>query len=93
MILLTKIEKNRHDRGYLCVIFEVRTKVGPLLHAENTGASDVMRWDMSWISNDRIRLKSSDIGSYDWIRQPDGSWQKETASTGAKDSVPRYGAG
>jgi hypothetical protein len=61
----------------LCVIFEVRDTSGRILHTENTLASDRMRWYMSWVSNDRIRLKSSDIGTYYWQRRADGSWQKE----------------
>lgn len=78
MTLRTRVEHSRSDPGaYLCVIFEVRDMAGRVLHSENTRASDVMRWDMSWITNERIRLKSSDIGTHYWRRQADGSWVKE----------------
>jgi hypothetical protein len=78
MVLLTDIEHSRKDPvTYLCVVFEIRDASGHVLHAENTGASDRMRWDLSWVSNDRIRLRSSDIGTYYWQRQPDGRWKKE----------------
>jgi len=78
MTLHTRVEQSRSDpRTYLCVIFEVRDKSGRVLHSENTGASDRMRWEMSWVTNERIRLKSSDIGTYYWRRQADQRWVKE----------------
>ena len=36
-----------------------------------------MRWETSWVTNERIRLKSSDIGTHYWRRQADGRWVKE----------------
>jgi hypothetical protein len=78
MTLHTRIEQSRSDPTlYLCVIFEIRDRSGCILHTENTRASDVMRWEMSWVDNDRIRLRSSDIGTYEWVRQADGRWLKE----------------
>lgn len=81
MTLHTRIERSRRDPGaYLCVILEIRDRSGRVLHSENTRASDAMRWDVSWISNDRIRLESSDIGTYDWRKQPGGGWVREPAA-------------
>ncbi len=78
MTLHTRIEQSKADpAAYLCVVLEIRDPTGRVLHSENTRASDVMRWDMAWVANDRIRLKSSDIGTYDWHRQDDGRWVKE----------------
>jgi hypothetical protein len=78
MTLHTRVEQSQKDRGaYLCIVFEIRDASGRVLHSENTRASDVMRWDMFWITNDRIGLKSSDIGTFYWQRQADGSWKKE----------------
>jgi hypothetical protein len=78
MTLHTRVEQSRSDlSSYLCVIFEVRDKSGRVLHSENTRASDRMRWEMSWVTNERVRLKSSDIGTHDWRRQADGKWVKE----------------
>jgi hypothetical protein len=75
--LHTRIEQSRADPGaYLCVIFEIRDRSGRVIHAENTRASDRMRWKLSWVSNDRIRLNSSDIGTYEWKRLADGTWSK-----------------
>ena len=80
MMLHTRIEQSRVDpRAYLCVVFEIRDGSGRVLHAENTRASDRMRWNMSWVSDDRIRLESSDIGTYYWRKQADGGWVKEQA--------------
>ena len=89
MMLHTRIEQSRQDPvAYLCVIFEIRDRSGRLLYSENTRASDTMRWNVSWISNDRIRLESSDIGSYDWQKQPGGGWVREPAT---KSPVGRPG--
>ncbi len=78
MSLITRIEESRQDPGaFLCVVFAIRDRSGRILHEENTGASDRMRWDLSWDSNERIRLKSSDIGTYHWQRQRDASWKEE----------------
>jgi hypothetical protein len=80
MILHTRIERSRQDPvAYLCVIFEIRDPSGRLLYSENTRASDTMRWNVSWVANDRIRLVSSDIGTYDWQKQPGGGWVREPA--------------
>jgi hypothetical protein len=85
MTLHTRIERSRQDpAAYLCVAFEIRDASGRVLHAENTRASDRMRWDLSWVSNDRIRLRSSDIGTYDWRRQPDGRWSKDEPRTSGR---------
>jgi hypothetical protein len=91
MTLHTSIEQSRDDPGaYLCVILEIRDRDGKVLHSENTRASDVMRWDLSWISDDRIRLKSSDIGTHDWQRKDDGRWSKEGSGTGADEREPSH---
>jgi len=78
LTLQTSIEHSRSDPGaYLCVVFEIRDRAGKVLHRENTRASNNSRWSMRWIGNDRIRLDSGDIGTYDWTRQPDGTWKKQ----------------
>jgi hypothetical protein len=78
MTLHTRIERSKADLvTYLCVIFEIRDRTGRVTHTENTRASDRMRWNLSWVSNDRIRLKSSDIGTFEWKRLADGRWVKE----------------
>ena len=80
MTLHTRIEQSRKDPiTHLCVVFEIRDGSGRILHTENTGASNTMRWKMAWVANDRIRLESSDIGTYEWKRQANGSWVKEQA--------------
>jgi len=78
MNLVTSVEQSRQDpQAYLCVVFEIRDQTGKTLYRENTHASVRMRWNMSWASNDRIRLDSSDIGTHYWTKQPDGSWKKD----------------
>ena len=78
MTLHTRIERSKADLvTYLCVIFEIRDRSGRVIHTENTRASDRMRWKLSWVSNDRIRLNSSDIGTNEWKRLADGTWVKD----------------
>jgi hypothetical protein len=80
MTLHTRVNQSRDDPGaYLCIIFEIRDRSGRVLHSENTRASDLMRWDMAWVSDDRVCLESSDIGTSCWRKQPDGFWVKEQA--------------
>jgi hypothetical protein len=77
MSLHTWIEESKSNpTTYLCVVFRIRDARGRFLHEENTHASDGMRWRMSWISNECVRLDSSDIGTCFWEIQPDGSWSK-----------------
>ena len=77
MALLTSVEKSKTNPAlYLCVTFEVRDKAGRLLAKENTRASDASAWNLSWDSIDRIKLESSDIGTYFWDRQADGTWKR-----------------
>lgn len=78
LTLVTDVEHSRADpRIYLCVIFEIRDRSGKVVHRENTRASDLSQWQMSWVSAEKIRLESSDIGTYYWTKQPDGTWKKE----------------
>jgi hypothetical protein len=78
MTLHTWVERSRADPvAYLCVVFEIRDREKRVIHTENTRASDRMRWKLFWISNDRIRLESSDIGTYEWRRRADGTWAKD----------------
>ena len=89
MTLHARIEQSRNDPvTYRCVIFEIRDGSGRILHTENTRASDTMRWKMSWVSDNRIRLESSDIGTYEWIRQADGDWVREEATKSSTGDHP-----
>ncbi|MDB6022561.1 MAG: hypothetical protein JWQ04_2418 [Pedosphaera sp.] len=77
MVLMTSIDQSKEDpKTYLCVVFEIRDQSGKVIHKENTRASAASKWNMSWISNEEIELKSSDIGDYRWKKQPNGNWQK-----------------
>ena len=88
LTLHTHIEQRRDDpTAYGCVVFEIRDSTGRLLHTENTRASDFMRWNMTWLADDHILLKSSDIGARHWRRQPDGSWAKEVAGSPPGDGI------
>ena len=70
-------QQSTNNRVLQLVMFEIRDQAGKVLHREDTRASDAMRWGMAWVSNERIELKSSDIGTYYWSRQHDGTWRKE----------------
>jgi hypothetical protein len=89
MTLNTRIEQSRSDPAtHLCVIFEIRDSSGRILHSENTRASDAMSRRMSWVGDDRIRLESSDIGTYHWRRQAGGGWMKEQAEKSSAGGNP-----
>ena len=78
LVLATSVERNRADpRKYLYVVFEIRDRKGKVLHSENTAASHLSQWQMSWVSTNKVKLESSDIGNYTWTKQADGSWKKE----------------
>ena len=78
LTLVTYVEQSRaKPRAYQCVVFEIRDRSGAILHTENTRASDLSRWQMTWVSSDRLRLESSDIGTHYWAKQPDGTWRKQ----------------
>ena len=84
MTLHTRVEQSQSDpRLYRCVIFEIRDGSGRVLHTENTRASDLSRWTVSWVGNDRIHLESSDIGAYEWRRQTDSRWLRALAQSSA----------
>jgi hypothetical protein len=65
----------------------IRNRAGRVLHTENTKASDVMSWKLSWVDDDRIRLESSDRGTHEWKRQDDGSWLKEQLESATADRL------
>ena len=77
LVVVTSVEKRKADpKIYLCVIFEIRDRAGKVLHKENTHASDVSKWSIAWLSTNKIQLDSSDIGTYVWEKQSDGTWKK-----------------
>jgi hypothetical protein len=78
LILRTRIETSRKDvRAYRCVMIQIRDRTGMILHEENTRASNTMRWDISWESNQSLRLVSADIGTLRWTKHPDRTWRKQ----------------
>jgi hypothetical protein len=78
LTLVTSVEHSRADPvTYRCVVFEIRDRVGKVLHRENTRASELSRWQMTWVSTNTIKLESSDIGTYAWSKQVHGTWKKQ----------------
>ena len=77
-VLVTSIEESKIDPTlYGCVILEIKDSQNHVIHQENTRASSFQRWNIRWLSNDKIELQSSDIGKLIWIRTQDGKWQKQ----------------
>lgn len=62
------------------VYFEVLNSKGDLLCKINTAASAYHRWAAEWVANDKILLKSSDMGDYYWIKASENEWQKQPAN-------------
>ncbi len=83
-----------NPRQYLCVRIRIEDAAGRVEMDEQTGASHVMRWSVGWSGNDRVILRSSDIGPLGWRLGPDGTWKPlppndpaivEAGRTGPKD--------
>lgn len=75
--LVPTINQSQNDpTKYLCVHFAIMDAKGKVLHQEQTSASSRMKWSLNWQGNDKIVLKSADIGTYTWQRQPDGKWKR-----------------
>ena len=70
---------------YLCVFLRVYGPDGDIEKTINTHASDVHKWEVSWISDQVVRMESSDIGTTHFTRQEDGSW----AASYPQTSQPR----
>lgn len=68
-------DKNNHET-YLLVYIEIQdTKSGETLFQVLTRASNRMRWSVSWVGNNTVRLDSSDIGFYCWTDRA-GKWNE-----------------
>ena len=74
--LVITVDANRDDpTRYLTLIFEVRDKATQaILHRQQTHASSRLAWSMRWLDNSAVQLQSSDVGTYCWQEQQDGSW-------------------
>ena len=82
MTLATSVNQSKaNPTRYLCVVVDITDSAGKALHDEVTPASDTQRWSISWVSNDEVLLKSSDVGSYHIRRQQDGTWKGDLAAT------------
>lgn len=74
----TSVESSRKDpTAYGCVVIEIHDNSGKVLHRENSHTSAFHKWDITWASNDELKLLGSDSGPRSWMRQPDGTWQLE----------------
>lgn len=70
------VNTSRDDPAlYLTLIFEVRDKATQaILHRQQTYASSRLAWSMRWLDNNVVQLQSSDIGTFCWQEQQEGSW-------------------
>ena len=75
-VVKATINANRADpRKYLCVKIRIENVAGEVELDEQTGASQVIRWSAGWSGNDRVILRSSDMGPLGWQLGPDGTWK------------------
>jgi len=74
--LVITVDANRDDpTRYLTLVFEVRDKATQaILHRQQTHASSRLAWSMRWLDNSFVQLQSSDIGTFCWQEQQDGTW-------------------
>ncbi|PKO22311.1 MAG: hypothetical protein CVU38_10100 [Chloroflexi bacterium HGW-Chloroflexi-1] len=74
LVIDTNTSKDDPTR-YLTLVFEVREKkTDRTLHRQQTRASSRMAWSMSWLDHSTVQLRSSDVGTYCWQEQDNGTW-------------------
>jgi len=71
-----------------CVQFKIRDAQGHMVHREQTGASQRMRWEFAWDDADRLWFYSGDIGTSYWERQDDGVWKREEPGVRKRNGDP-----
>jgi hypothetical protein len=64
---------NSKENIGFCILSE---KGAVLCNIPNTGASRYQNWGFSWLDNNRLLLKSSDIGDSLWERDSTGHWRE-----------------
>lgn len=74
--LVIKINRSQDDPAkYLTLGFEIRDKASQaVLYRQQTHASSRLAWSMRWLDNSVVQLQRSDVGTYCWQEQQDGSW-------------------
>ena len=81
------INRKRDDpTKYLCVHLRiVRDPQGAAVVEldTQTGASNRMRWEVFWESDQQVLLKSSDIGDRRWTRGDDDKWSEVATPKGS----------
>jgi hypothetical protein len=70
-----------------CIQLEIRDASGGVVHREQTGESDRMRWEFAWDDEDRLWLYSGDIGTFYWERR-DGIWTRSAVAARARSGDP-----
>jgi hypothetical protein len=79
LTIVPTINQSQSDKSkYLCVRFSIVDAKGKMVHQEQTSASSRMKWSLNWQGNDKIVLKSADIGTFMWQRGANGKWKKIT---------------
>ena len=71
------------------VVFTINDAANAVLHVQDTRASHYQRWKVGWDDDGRVWLNSSDIGTYVWEEQADGSW-KEVGKPGPMPDSMKY---
>jgi len=81
------INRNRDDPlAYLCVRLRIIRDPQGAAAVEldtQTGASNRMRWDVVWESDQQVLLNSSDIGERRWRRVDDDKWSAVATPQGS----------
>ncbi|HYE68683.1 MAG TPA: hypothetical protein VEA58_08725 [Anaerovoracaceae bacterium] len=81
-VIAPTVNMSKEDmKKYLCLYIEVKeTDTGNVLFAHQTDASVRMRYSFHWISDDFIKMQSSDIGDYCWREGSGGVWESAACS-------------
>ncbi len=75
-ILVANVNNDKQDvQNYLLVFLEVQdARSGKIIFQVQTNASHRMRWEVSWVDDQTIKLDSADIGTYCWKEESDQLW-------------------
>lgn len=75
--LVVSVNKSKAVPGqYYCLVFTVYDANEKVIDRIQTDASDRLKWNVAWDTEDRIWLDSADIGTYYWELGSNGRWQK-----------------
>lgn len=69
LVLAPMVDKNAD------VVIRILDKAGGVVFSETTFASDSQNWSMTWATDRKVVLRSSDCGTFEWVCDEAGRWE------------------